>query len=107
MTTKDAATRRMVLDAIKVNMLFRNLAPEQQESIVDKMWLRDVPPATKIITQGELGDTFYVVQSGEFDIFKDGKQVAHRAVGTCFGLSGFALLLCCLLLAACCLLLAV
>ncbi len=84
-TAKDPSKRRMVLEAIKVNMLFRNLTIEQQESIVDKMWLRDVKSGTKIITQGELGDTFYVVDAGEFDIFKDGKQVAHRAAGSSFG----------------------
>jgi hypothetical protein len=59
-----------------------------------EMWLEVVPEGTKLIEQGSLGQIFYVVETGNFDIFvrsgdekkKDsGKKVASCGVGTSFG----------------------
>jgi CRP-like cAMP-binding protein len=40
------------------------------------MWLREVKKGVSVIKQGELGDNFYVVDKGSFDIFvaRDGKD---------------------------------
>lgn len=37
------------------------------------------------IKQGDLGDNLYVVEEGEFNVFVNGKKVAVRGKGTCFG----------------------
>jgi len=75
-----------VQEAMQVNMLFRNLDISKLKPLVDAMWLRDVPKGTDIITQGDLGDNFYVVEKGNFDIFVKGVgKVAERDEGNSFG----------------------
>lgn len=82
---KTAEKRQLVLDAVRQNMLFKNLEESQQLLVVDQMWLQDVKMGQSIIKQGELGDNFYVVDSGEFEIYKDNVKVAHRGAGSSFG----------------------
>jgi len=87
---KTPETREMILGAISQNMLFKNLDRDQQIQIVDVMWLKEVKKGISIIRQGDLGDNFYVVDKGAFDIFvsTDGKKpvkVAQRGKGHSFG----------------------
>jgi len=89
-TAKDDETKSMVMKAVSSNILFQGLDPSQQGQIVDTMWLREVAAGESIIKQGEMGDNFYVVQSGHFEIFvrsKDGTviKVATRDRGQTFG----------------------
>eukprot|EP00462_Mataza_sp_D1_P016699 CAMPEP_0175156706 /NCGR_PEP_ID=MMETSP0087-20121206/21765_1 /TAXON_ID=136419 /ORGANISM="Unknown Unknown, Strain D1" /LENGTH=787 /DNA_ID=CAMNT_0016444173 /DNA_START=31 /DNA_END=2394 /DNA_ORIENTATION=+ len=87
--TKTAAQRAVILEVVKRNILFKSLDLSQCNTIVDEMWRKVVSEGTSIIKQGDLGDNFYVVESGEFDIFvkKDGvsKRVATFGEGTSFG----------------------
>lgn len=77
--------------ALLQNVLFSNLDSEQLEEIVNEMYRIEVKAGTKIIKQGDMGDNFYVVESGEFDIMitKDGESeatsVAKRGALTSFG----------------------
>lgn len=87
---KTPEQKQAILEVIKRNILFKNLDLQQCSEIVDQMWLRRVAKQQDIIRQGELGDNFYVVAQGAFDIFvkKDGgksKRVATFAEGTSFG----------------------
>lgn len=54
---------------VKSNFLFSALDEEQLTEVVDSMFEKQVTKGEDIIKQGDDGDFFYVVQSGEFDIF--------------------------------------
>ena len=56
--------------AIGQNFLFRNLDEEQERDILAAMREVQVKPDEVVIEQGAAGDYFYVIESGEFDIFK-------------------------------------
>lgn len=82
---KDGKTKQLILNAVKFNVLFMNLSSAHQSMIVDEMYQMSVRKGVAVITQGDYGDNFYVVQSGEFHIFVDGVRAAIRGRGTCFG----------------------
>lgn len=86
---KTASEVTAISSAIHENLLFRNLAPAQRETIISAMWLRRVHAGVEVITQGDLGEFFYVVAEGHFEIFvtRDGRtaKVATRGPGDSFG----------------------
>jgi MFS family permease len=45
----------------------------------------DTPAGTEVIRQGDVGDRFYVVDGGRFEIVIDGKQIAVQGEGQYFG----------------------
>lgn len=45
----------------------------------------EVPAGTAVITEGEIGDRFYVIESGDADVVGDGRVVATLAAGEGFG----------------------
>src|SRR5207253_1942225 len=72
------------------NLLFQSLSAEQQLTVVNTMWLRELKANETIIKQGDLGDHWYVVESGHFDIFVAKPaaapvKVAARDRGSSFG----------------------
>eukprot|EP00493_Phyllostaurus_siculus_P001291 UN01299 len=59
------------------------------------MWKREVQPEEMIIKQGEDGDFFYIIESGEFEVFIESgngerSQVSNLGPATSFG--GLALM---------------
>ena len=59
--------------------------PNQRDIIVDAMEEKEFATASQIITQGAMGDYYYVLHSGTADIFKDGKLVLQCKPGMGFG----------------------
>uniref|UniRef100_A0A6A7G739 cGMP-dependent protein kinase n=1 Tax=Hirondellea gigas TaxID=1518452 RepID=A0A6A7G739_9CRUS len=86
---KGNETKELIRDAVTKNILFANLDVVQLTEIVDAMYRKNVPSGDTIITQGESGDKFYVVESGCFEVFvtKEGttRMVVKRVRGTSFG----------------------
>ena len=90
---KSTKQRDMILAVVKTSILFNALNPEQQASVVDTMWLKKCTQQETVIRQGDLGDYWYIVESGQFDIFLAKKdvnagapqKVASRAAGSSFG----------------------
>lgn len=78
-----------IKSAISQNVLFANLDSEQMSKVVSAMYKLNVSQGEAIITQGEKGDNFYLVQEGEFDIFvqknDQREKVNHAGPGTSFG----------------------
>eukprot|EP00823_Brevimastigomonas_motovehiculus_P005177 TRINITY_DN364_c1_g6_i1.p1 TRINITY_DN364_c1_g6~~TRINITY_DN364_c1_g6_i1.p1 ORF type:complete len:778 (-),score=258.93 TRINITY_DN364_c1_g6_i1:217-2550(-) len=83
--TKSRETVQLILTAVKNNILFTSLLEEHKRMIAEEMYLVEVKKGNNIINQGEKGDHFYVVDTGEFDIFIGSSKVATRGKGGCFG----------------------
>jgi len=59
-----------IRQAIGQNFLFRNLDEEQEKDVLAAMREVQVKQGEVVIEQGATGDFFYVVEAGEFEIFK-------------------------------------
>jgi CRP-like cAMP-binding protein len=83
--TKDSKTNTLITNALLHNILFVDLTEQQKRDVIAEMYMVEVKAGTNVITQGEIGDNLYVVQSGDFDIFVGTKKVTQRGPGTYFG----------------------
>ncbi|CAG8471551.1 5447_t:CDS:2 [Dentiscutata erythropus] len=81
---KSEEVRKRINVATTLNLLFKNLDRETKEQI-DAMFERIVHKDETIITQGEEGDNFYVIEHGMFEIFVDDNLVLVVADGGSFG----------------------
>mmetsp|Transcript_5339 Transcript_5339/g.9536 ORF Transcript_5339/g.9536 Transcript_5339/m.9536 type:complete len:770 (+) Transcript_5339:30-2339(+) len=59
----------MIAKSDKLQVLFGHLADESVLSVIDAMKPQTVDAGTNLITQGEEGDNFYIVDEGQFDVF--------------------------------------
>ncbi len=84
--------------AVSTNFLFSHLDEEQSAQVLGALQEKPIPAkGIKVITQGDVGDYFYVVETGSFDIFVNpsgklepgaegmGKKVATAEPGGSFG----------------------
>jgi cAMP-dependent protein kinase regulator len=70
--TPDQLTR--LKTAISGNFLFSHLTDEQASQVLGALVEKPIPTKDiKIITQGDVGDYFYVVEKGNFDIYVNPK----------------------------------
>lgn len=65
--------------------LFRDLPPADLDLLLSKMVSLSVAPGKVIMRQGETGDKFYIVRSGQVEILQDGEIVAMRGRGEAVG----------------------
>lgn len=61
--------RKRLSEAVQHILLFRSLDPEQMQDVIDAMFERKVVPGDHVIDQGDDGDNFYVIDSGQYDIY--------------------------------------
>lgn len=66
---KDASQIERIERAISENFLFRNLDQEQHDDVLSVMKELRVEKNTDVITQGAIGDFFYVVEEGTFEVW--------------------------------------
>jgi len=74
-----------LLKCIQDNLLFKNLSREQNKQLVGYMKLTAFTKDEELITQGEAGDTFYVVHNGSLIVSIDGRPVQTIGKGGCTG----------------------
>lgn len=65
---KSDAIRKLIYDAIKPNVLFELNTEDELEDLIDIFEARSFEAGDTVIKQGEKGETFYVVESGELSI---------------------------------------
>ena len=64
---------------------FEPLAPTTLEQLAMRVRPLSVPAGTVVIREGEGGDVFYLIESGQVDVIRDGKHVATLDAGQYFG----------------------
>jgi len=84
---KDAAVkRRNKYDAfLKSVTLISSLEPYERSQIADALKAENLATGDKVITQGEPGDKFYIVEEGTLYAMKDGNRVMDYKPGDYFG----------------------
>ncbi|VDN24779.1 unnamed protein product [Gongylonema pulchrum] len=82
---KDEETRRALEAAMCKNILFSHLEGDEQKAIFDAMFPVEKKKGETIIEQGEEGDNFYVIDSGEVDVFVNGEYAVSIKEGGSFG----------------------
>ncbi|VDK22197.1 unnamed protein product [Taenia asiatica] len=65
---KTEEQRQRLTNATKGILLFRCLDEDQMRDVIDAMFERKVEVGEKVITLGEDGDNFYVIEKGVYDI---------------------------------------
>lgn len=65
--------------------LFAPLARPLLESLSVRLTRVEVPAATEVVREGEVGDVFYVIESGELDATYNGQLLSRMGPGECFG----------------------
>lgn len=61
--------KKYIDDNEKLQVLFGHLRNEDIFAVIDAMFSKEVAKDENIITQGEEGDNFYIVEEGSFDVF--------------------------------------
>lgn len=69
-------------EAVKNILLFKACEVEQLQEVLKAMFEKRVKPEEMLIKQGDDGDNFYVVDSGEYDVFIDQPEGPPKKVFT-------------------------
>lgn len=75
--------RKMLL--VRKVPIFRHLSQDQTDSLVRALVLTEYKKGQRVLTQGEVGTTFYVVASGEVTVKIDGNLVRTLGKNAFFG----------------------
>jgi len=82
---KDYKTMAALSKAIGKNVLFAHLDENERSDIFDAMFPVNCLPGEAIITQGDEGDNFYVIDMGEVEVFVNQELVTTISDGGTFG----------------------
>lgn len=75
----------LIKTALSQNFVFDSLDELDTRVLVNAMEIVNISPGENIITQGEEGDYFYIVERGNFTVIVDKKPVATIGEGKSFG----------------------
>jgi serine/threonine protein phosphatase PrpC/CRP-like cAMP-binding protein len=67
-TVKTAQEKARISEAIKTSVMFRNVTEDQREMIFGVMENIPVKAGTWVIRQGTVGDRFYIIDEGQFEV---------------------------------------
>jgi len=77
--------RRMYESFLEEVPLLRTLDQYERSKIADALETQKFPPGSTIIRQGDPGTSFYLLESGEAEAYKDEVPVKHYEKGDFFG----------------------
>ncbi|KAJ2612168.1 hypothetical protein H4S08_002826 [Coemansia sp. RSA 1365] len=76
---KTEAQKQRIRRALDTNFLFKNLDEDSYRDVVDAMEEKRVKKGQDVIVQGGVGDYFYIVEHGSFEIFvKKGDEAPFK-----------------------------
>jgi hypothetical protein len=70
---------------LRGSRIFDPLTVASQERLCHDLQLLQVPVGEEIVTQGQPGDLFYLIDSGQVEVIVDGAVRRHLGEGECFG----------------------
>lgn len=79
------ATREMIKEAIKQHYLFQGIKDKILDSMISKIKFYIVPESEIIISQGDVGNYFYIMNTGYAEVWVDDVKKNVIARGECFG----------------------
>jgi len=83
---ENAQNKRNRYDAFLAKVpLLASMDPYERSQLADALRIEKVDDGTTIVTQGEVGDKFYIVEEGACVATKDGENVLDYAEGDYFG----------------------
>ena len=87
MHNKSAVHKRFLLKHLRKSYLFEHMEQEEINAVVDAMKKRSVlaGPRHPLLSQGDIGEEFFVVHEGSFRISKDGFDLGEYGEGHAFG----------------------
>ena len=89
MIEKTEEQRQRIAAVVKKVFLFQGLLAPELDTIIGAMSEKSVGKGVDIIEQGAVGDFFYIVDKGSFDVFvkneNEGKPVFKYREGGAFG----------------------
>jgi cAMP-dependent protein kinase regulator len=79
--------RRLYEGFLEEVPLLSSLTPYERSKIADALETKKYPPGSTIIQEGDVGESFYILESGEAEVFKRGvdKPVKQYNKGDYFG----------------------
>jgi putative peptide zinc metalloprotease protein len=77
--------RREALGALRSVPLWAGIPTGRLMDVAEAMRRGEVWPGTEVVTQGELGDRFYVIVEGSFEVFVNGEFDRRLGPGDYFG----------------------
>lgn len=83
--SKTTEERELLSSAVSNNFIFSETSSSQREQLLDAFEKYKVGKGTNIITEGEMGDYFYIIQSGNVTFTKSGVEVGKAGPGMSFG----------------------
>eukprot|EP00466_Bigelowiella_natans_P012385 jgi/Bigna1/69059/fgenesh1_pg.7_\ len=89
-TVKSISERNLIYKILKNNRLFSHLSEDNLSKLMRAMYSETYEIGEQPITQGDIGDCLYIVQSGGFDVFITNKygverKVSYKEPAHCFG----------------------
>lgn len=74
MVNKSKSVEALLQEVVNSNILFSKYSAEEHEALVNAFEAREVDEGTFVINQGENGDHFYVVESGDLEVYVNNKE---------------------------------
>ncbi|KAM0671267.1 yclic nucleotide-binding domain-containing protein [Ordospora colligata] len=82
---KDDATVRFLKEILVADIPFGFMNPEQKRRLIESMELMDVQKGTVVTQEGALGSEMHIIESGVFEVSKDGEVLRRLYRGNFFG----------------------
>jgi cAMP-dependent protein kinase regulator len=74
-----------ITSALQKNFVFENMSPRELKPLIMAFEKSQVASGATIISQGDAGDYFYIIQMGACSFSVDGKEVGQAKTGDSFG----------------------
>jgi CRP-like cAMP-binding protein len=76
---------RMLANVMQFSPVFKPFEKPERDALIAKFTSKDVGPGHKVIQEGIPADGLYIILSGQVDVTKEGKVLAHLREGEIFG----------------------
>ena len=77
--------KELIKNALSDNFIFSHLTDKRRARLIGAFEKIDVDKGSKIIEEGDVGDYFYVIGSGEVEFIVGGNSVGSAGIGGTFG----------------------